>query len=144
MMKKYVILLIIVVIIISSIVYASIQIKVNKNMINYQNSDYIGLLDKEINSSDLASLINKTINKNKNFNVETDEKGYFKDNGSNSIQLDVKFIDDNGITLKAEQIEKSDINTFVSIYTGVNFKCTRIDYHEATKLVKYVLFEEQE
>ena len=142
-MKKYIILICIAVIAICSIVYLRYQTMIKNNMINYKNIDYIGLKDKEISATELGTIINKTINKNVENNVEKDENGLFIDNGNNSIIIEVKFLLGEESTYRAELIEKRDIKNFLVAYTGVNFKCTKLEYHESTHLVKYLLFEEQ-
>lgn len=142
-MKKYIILLVTAIIIACIAVYVRFQFKVNKSMVNFENNPYTSVLNKELSSAELATLINKAMNKNEDNKVVRDENGYFIENDENSIKIDVHFIIDD-TTLKAEQIEKSDLNMFITAYASAKFKCTNIDYHNKTKLVKYLYIEELE
>lgn len=142
-MKKYIILLVTAIIIACIAVYVRFQFKVNKSMVNFENNPYTSVLNKELSSAELATLINKAMNKNEDNKVVRDENGYFIENDENSIKIDVHFIIDD-TTLKAEQIEKSDLNMFITAYATAKFKCTNIEYHNKTKLVKYLYIEELE
>lgn len=142
-MKKYLILLAVAIIVACVIVYARFQFKVNRGMVNFENNPYTTIVGKEISSAELATLINKAMNKNADNGVVRDENGYFIENDENSIKIDVHFLIDDTI-LKAEQIEKSDLNQFITAYSSAKFKCTKIEYHNKSKLVKYLYIEEQE
>ena len=142
-MKKYIILLVATVFVACVIIYARFQFKVNKSMVNFENSPYTSIVGKNISSAELATLINKAMNKNADNEVQRDENGYFIENDENSIKIDVHFLLDDTI-LKAEQIEKSDLNLFITAYSSAQFKCTKIEYHNKSKLVKYLYIEEQE
>jgi len=141
-MKKYVILLTIVLVIIGIITYLYYQAKVIQTDILSNNKDYIVLLDKEISGTELATLINKTINKNEKNNVSKDENGVYQNNNKNSISIQIKFKENDNI-IDEEKIQKNDISKFILYYASVNFKCTKVEYHEKTKLIKYLYFEEQ-
>ena len=41
-----------------------------------------------------------------------------------------------------EDLEKTGSESFVKVYSTANFICTQIDYHEKTKNVKTITFEE--
>ena len=142
-MKKYIILLVATVFVACVIIYARFQFKVNKSMVNFENNPYTSIVGKNISSTELATLINKAMNKNADNEVQRDENGYFIENDENSIKIDVHFLLDDTI-LKAEQIEKSDLNLFITAYSSAQFKCTKIEYHNKSKLVKYLYIEEQE
>ncbi len=142
-MKKYIILLVATVFVACVIIYARFQFKVNKSMVNFENNPYTSIVGKNISSAELATLINKAMNKNADNEVQRDENGYFIENDENSIKIDVHFLLDD-TTLKAEQIEKSDLNLFITAYSSAQFKCTKIEYHNKSKLVKYLYIEEQE
>lgn len=142
-MKKYIILLVATVFVACVIFYARFQFKVNKSMVNFENNPYTSIVGKNISSAELATLINKAMNKNADNEVQRDENGYFIENDENSIKIDVHFLLDDTI-LKAEQIEKSDLNLFITAYSSAQFKCTKIEYHNKSKLVKYLYIEEQE
>ena len=63
-MKKYIVLLASAILVCCILVYAKYQIKVKNSMINFENNSYTSILNKEISSAELATLINKAMNKN--------------------------------------------------------------------------------
>lgn len=140
-MKKYIYLLIIVIIAIASVSYLYINyVNTTKNITN-QNKMYENLYNKNINGTTFATNINKILDANNKNNVSKDENGYYLDNGTNSIIVEIKFKDSDNI-FRIEQIYKNDISKFINLYANVNFKCTKINYHNKTKLVSYLFFEE--
>ena len=103
--------------------------------------EYEQYLNKEIYGLDLATLINKTANKNIKNEVQKDEKGIFVQNDTNSIEIEI-YIKDNDTTYKMETFYNSGTEQFVQYYGNVYFKCSKIEYHGKTKKIKYVLFEQ--
>ena len=140
-MKRYLILIIIVIIAITSIGYLYLNIQSSSNTIYALNKPYEELKNEIINGNNLATYINKIIDKNAKNNVKKDEKGYYIDNNNNSIIAEIKFKDSDNI-FRIEQIENNDINKFINLYSNINFKCTEIQYHNETKLVSFLHFEE--
>ena len=140
-MKRYLILTIIVIIAITSIGYLYLNIQSSSNTIYALNKPYEELKNEIINGNNLATYINKIIDKNAKNNVKKDEKGYYIDNNNNSIIAEIKFKDSDNI-FRIEQIENNDINKFINLYSNINFKCTEIQYHNETKLVSFLHFEE--
>ena len=140
-MKKYIILLVTAIIIACIAVYVRFQFKVNKSMVNFENNPYTSVLNKELSSAELATLINKAMNKNEDNKVVRDENGYFIENDENSIKIDVQFIIEDTV-LTGEQIERSNETEFITAYNSAKFKCTKIEYHKKTKLAKHLYFEE--
>ncbi len=140
-MKRYLILIIIVIIAITSMGYLYLNIQSSSNTIYALNKPYEELKNEIINGNNLATYINKIIDKNAKNNVKKDEKGYYIDNNNNSIIAEIKFKDSDNI-FRIEQIENNDINKFINLYSNINFKCTEIQYHNETKLVSFLHFEE--
>ena len=140
-MKKYIVLLASAILVCCILVYAKYQIKVKNSMINFENNPYTSILNKEISSAELATLINKAMNKNAENKIEKDDKGYYIENDENSIKIDVQFIIEDTI-LTGEQIERSNETEFIIAYNSAKFKCTKIEYHKKTKLAKHLYFEE--
>ena len=138
-MKKYIILIIIVIIAVTSISYMY-SLEKNKQ-INKNNNYYNELYNKTISGNDIATLINKTLDNNSKNEVKKDEKEYYIDNRTNSIIIEIKFIDSDNI-FRAEQISKNGIENFIKLYNDMKFTCTKIEYHEKTNLVKYIFFEQ--
>ena len=140
-MKKYIILFIIVIIAVCSISYLYLNYVNEANNVQASNKEYTSLYNESINGSTFATNINKIIDKNTKNNVQKDENGYFIDNGTNSIIVQIKFKDSDNI-FRIEQIYNNDISKFIDLYSNLNFKCTNIKYHSKTNLVSYMYFEE--
>ena len=118
-MKRYLILTIIVIIAITSIGYLYLNIQSSSNTIYALNKPYEELKNEIINGNNLATYINKIIDKNAKNNVKKDEKGYYIDNNNNSIIAEIKFKDSDNI-FRIEQIENNDINKFINLYSNIN------------------------
>lgn len=140
-MKKIIIFIIIILSIVASMSYLYTNYKISYNNYKKVNEQYEYYYQKEIYGRDVASIINKVINNNKSYNVERDIKGRYIDNQENSINMDIKMLD-NDATYDIEQIDNNGIEKFVLYYGEIKFKCTQIEYHANTKLVKYILFEQ--
>lgn len=139
-MKKIIVFFVIIIAILGMFCYIYSQKKISQNELIANNKEYTTLLNKEISANDLASLINKTINKNET-NKVTKENGLYIENDTNSIIMEIKFIDsDNAI--RTENIYKNDITKFIELYGSSKFKCTKVETHKNTKFVKYLYFEE--
>ena len=52
--------------------------------------------------------------------------------------------DEKNYELQMEQVYKSGTEQFVQYYGNIKFKCSKIEYHEKTGRIKYILFEQQE
>lgn len=140
-MKKYLILAIIVIIAITTISYIYLNNISSSNTVLTNNKPYETLLNKTITGTEFATYINQIIDKNEKNSVEKDENGYYINNDTNSIIVEIKFKDSDSI-FRIEQISKNDISKFIGLYANVNFKCTSINYHNKTKLISNLFFEE--
>ena len=140
-MKKIFIILAIIIIIVCIIAVRYYSYKVDYNMILEENAEYEQYKDKEIYGIDLGTLINKTVDKNTKNEIEKDENGNFIPNDSNSIEMDI-YIKDNETTYKMEVFYNNDTAKFIQYYGNVKFKYSKIEYHEKTGRVKYLLFEQ--
>lgn len=140
-MKKFVIFLIIVIAIICGISYAYIIAKANYNTANLQNSFFENYYQKQVYGADIATIINKAIDSNEKNNIEKDNKKLFIENDTNSIKINIKMLDDDNI-YPMEAFANNDITGFVEYYNKIQFKCTKIEYHKTTKMVKSLLFEQ--
>lgn len=140
-MKKFIIFLLIVLIIVATVSYVYFNYKLNYNETKRQNYQFESYYNQEIFGSDLATAINKATDSNKKNDVQKNSKGGFIENDTNSIKIDIKFLDDNQIH-QMEEISNSGISTFIQYYNQIKFKCTKIEYHQKTNLVSYMLFEQ--
>ena len=89
----------------------------------------------------MTTIINKAIDNNDNNEVLKDKKGKYIDNKSNSINIDVKIIDNDKI-YTMETLYNGGMENFIQYYNQIKFKCTIIEYHKDTNKVKYMLFEQ--
>lgn len=143
-MKKTFLLITAIILIIIFIVLGYIfeaQAKQNQ-AINY-NKQYETYLGQEIYGAEIATLINKVTEQNEKNNVQKDQKGYYIDNGTNSIKIDLKMITVEE-TYPMELIYKNNITNFVKNFNVILFKCTNIEYHKQTGKISKLTFEQIE
>lgn len=140
-MKKFIIFLLVVLIIVATVSYVYFNYKLNYNETKRQNYQFESYYNQEIFGPDLATAINKATDSNKKNEVQKNSKGGFIENDTNSIKIDIKFLDDDKIH-EMEEISNSGISTFIQYYNQIKFKCTKIEYHQKTNLVSYMLFEQ--
>ena len=141
-MKKFVIILfIILVAIITTVSYVYFKFKITSNETKMNNIQYENYKDKEIYGTDLATLINKTVDDNTKNNIEKDNNGLYINNEENSIRIDIWFADDEKVH-SMEEIYNGDTMTFMQYYNQIKFKCTKIEYHNKTGRVRYLYFEQ--
>lgn len=124
-MKKTILLILaILAIIIATISYLYMTNKANYEMAQKQNVQYESYYQQEIYGPDLATLINKAVDDNNKNDVEKTKKGKYIENTTNSINIDIKFTDDNTIHTM-EEIYNGGISIFIQYYNQIKFKCTR-------------------
>lgn len=140
-MKKIFVFLIIVVIIVCIILFQYNSYKRDKNAIISENSEFEQYINKEIYGIDLATIINKSIDKNEKNKVQKDKDGFFIENDENSINVEI-YIKENETTYKMEQIYKQGTEQFVQFFINEKFKCSKVEYHSKTNRIKYMLFEQ--
>lgn len=141
-MKKTLLILIAIVIVIVCIIgikYYSYMMEYN-NVIK-ENEEYEKYKDQEVYGIDLATLINKAVDKNEKNNIPKDDKNLYIQNDENSIEIEI-YIEDNETTYKMEVFYNSGTEQFIQYYGNIKFKCSKIEYHEKTGKIKYILFEQ--
>ena len=141
-MKKTLLILIaigIVIVCIIGIKYYSYMMEYN-NVIK-ENEEYEKYKDQEVYGIDLATLINKAVDKNEKNNIPKDDKNLYIQNDENSIEIEI-YIEDNETTYKMEVFYNSGTEQFIQYYGDIKFKCSKIEYHEKTGKIKYILFEQ--
>lgn len=139
-MKKLAIIFLIGIILIVGISYMYLNYKANYNTTRRENIKFEDYYNKELEVSDVVTLINKAYDYNLTNAVEKDQNGIFKENNINSIKIDLKMLDRDKI-YNMETIYAGTMEKFAEMYTGIKFKCTKIDYHENGK-IKYLLIEQ--
>ncbi len=140
-MKKLAIFFLIVVIIIVGISYMYLNYKANYYEAKKENKQFESYDGQEIYGAELATIINKAVNNNELNEVPKDTKGKYKNNDKNSIEIQIQIID-NKKTYEMETLYRGGMEKFVEFYNQIKFKCNKIEYHESTNKVKYMLFEQ--
>lgn len=140
-MKKLAIFFLIVIVVIVGISYIYLNYKANYYTAQRENKQFDSYHEQEIYGAELATIINKAMDNNQNHEIEKDNKGKYRNNDNNSIQIDIKMLD-NEKTYTMETLYKGGMDKFVQYYNEIKFKCTNIEYHKVTNKVKYMLFEQ--
>ena len=141
-MKKIFIFLAIVVIIVAIVGVRYISYKSEYNAVRRENADFEKYKDQEVYGLDVASIMNKAVDKNTKNKIEKDDNGNFIQNDENSIEIEI-YMSDNETTYKMENIYDAGTEQFVQYYGKIKFKCSTIEYHKKTGRIKYILFEQQ-
>lgn len=140
-MKKIAIFLIIIIGIVSTVSYLYLN-NINKQRIaQKENIKFEIYKEQEVTGAELTTLINKAIDTNEQNEVKKDNKGRYLDNEVNSINIDIKFIDDD-VTYNIEKIFNNGMDKFMNYYRDVKFKCVDVQYHSKTQKIKYMLLEQ--
>ena len=111
------------------------------NNVIKENEEYEKYKDQEVYGIDLATLINKAVDKNEKNNIPKDDKNLYIQNDENSIEIEI-YIEDNETTYKMKVFYNSGTEQFIQYYGDIKFKCSKIEYHEKTGKIKYILFEQ--
>lgn len=140
-MKKIIIFFVIVIIIICGISYLYLNYKAEFNMTKKSNLEFEKYLNEEVYGTDLATVINRAVDNNEKNEVQKNNKAIYLDNGTNSVSIEIKMIDNDTI-YQMETIYNNGIQNFINYYGNIQFKCVEIKYHSSTNKVKYMLFEQ--
>ena len=148
-MKKQFIFLIVIVLVIIVIISINILQKRKEEMtIQSFNAEYEQYLNKEIYGTDIATLINKAIDNNQRNNIEQDEKGFYIDNGQDSILINLVMITNEDTqettTYQMETIEKVGILEFLTNFNLTTFRSSNVEYHQETGKISKITFEQLE
>lgn len=140
-MKKIAIFFLILVIIVAGISYIYLNYKANYYETQRENKQFVSYDGKEVYGTELTTVINKAVDNNQNNEIQKDNKGKYINNDSNSIQIDIKMLDDDK-TYAMETLYNGGMDKFIQYYGEIKFKCTKLEYHQTTNKVKYMLFEQ--
>ena len=142
-MKKQIIIILIILLIILAVTGLYVyNVRRAEQLAQNSNKQYESYYEKEVLGTTLISIINKTIDTNeKNGIPKKDNTIYYIDNENNSIQITVKFLETKN-EIKMEDIADKQSENFVKYFAASTFKCTKIEYHEKTKYVKSLYFEQ--
>ena len=141
-MKKTLIFILCLIIIIISVFYIKYQKYKNEHSeIVKENLEYEMYLNKEVLGTDLTTVINRAIDNNERNSVLKNEEGFYIENDTNSILIDIKMLDEDK-TYKMETFYNNEMETFTQLYELIKFECTKINYNKSGK-VSYMLFEQK-
>lgn len=140
-MKKIIIFFAIVIICLSGISYLYLVWQSNENAINKHNIAFEKYYQQEVYGQEVATIINKAVDSNQKNNVQKDKDGKYIENETNSIKINIKMIDNDNI-YAMETIYNNEVSEFIKYYSQIKFKCTDIQYHESTNMVKSLFFEQ--
>ena len=141
-MKRIMILFICLVIIIISIFGVKyINYRAEKNKIKQENLEYETCLNKQILGTELTTFINKAVDNNEKNKVLKDGQGFYIQNDTNSVEIEIKITDNDSI-YKMETLYNGGMVNFVDYYNSIYFECTKINYNKVGK-VGYLLFEQK-
>ena len=107
----------------------------------YKNKNKKYYCNKQILGTDITTLINKATDNNEKNNIQKDEKGLYLPNNENSIKIYIKMKFTENI-YPMESFYTASINDFTKYFGGINFKSSKIDYHENGR-ISSITFEEQ-
>jgi len=141
-MKKFFIILLILLIVLTISIYSVYSYRVKILEAQKLNKEYEQYYNIQLLGTELISIINRTIDINNKNEVPRDSNGYYINNEENSIVIYIQFIYGKDKKFQMEDIEKSSSESFVQVYSTASFKCTAIEYHDKTKNVKSLTFEE--
>jgi len=105
------------------------------------NKQYEIYYEKTILGTDLATLLNKAMDYNKQNDTLKDENNRYYIETDSSLLIEVKFLEKEE-TVKMEDILLQDMENFIKYYATASFKCTKIEYHKENKQVKSLYFEQ--
>ena len=142
-MKKSIFIVLAILFIIAIVICLYIyNVKKIENVAIKHNKQYEEYCNKKILGTELISLINKAIDYNEKNSVEKQENTiYYINNNTNSIQITVKFLDNDKI-IKMENIAEKQTENFIKFIATATFKCNDIKYHKQTKNVQSMYFEQ--
>lgn len=146
-MKKSVLLICVILIVIIIICSVGIWSNIKKVKVQKQaNIEYEKYFDKDLYGTDVATILNKATNENKQNNVEKQDEKYI-DNNINSILIDLVMITnekkEKTKAYRMETIEKVGINEFIKNFNTAKFKITKMEYHKQTGKIKYIEISQQ-
>lgn len=145
-MKKIILVFLMLLVVLILIISTSIMGNVRSlSEIKKQNEEYEMYLDKQVFGTQVLTVINKATNENMKNKILKDEKGFFIPNDTNSIGVEIQMLSEGKkSTYLMETIQKVGTQGFIKNFNLINFKCSKIEYHEQTKRVSKIIFEQIE
>ena len=110
----------------------------NVKKFNYQFEQYF---DKEIYGAEVATIINKAIDNNEQYNISKDSKGKYLPDNAYCLKVIIKFKDIDTL-YEMESINNAGVEGFVSNFNTSIFKIIEYEYNETTKRIGKLVIEE--
>jgi len=110
----------------------------NINRFNYQFEQYF---DKEFYGAEVATIINKAIDNNEQYNVSKNENGKYIEDNKYCLKIMIKFKDVDKL-FEMESIDKSGIEGFISNFNRSIFKIVDYKYNKETNRIGKIVIEE--
>lgn len=137
--------LLILAIIITAMIFSVCGVLIKKNntleQVKKKNSEYELYSGKALLGTDITTIMNKAIDQNEKNKIPKDEKGYYIENDTNSIKIDIEMITIEK-TYPMEAFFKKGMTSFVENFNLIEFKCTSIEYHKKTGLISKIKFKQ--
>ena len=140
-MKKIAISILIMIVIVSTMTYMYLSYLANFQNAQKSNREFEVYLNRQISGWELTTIINKAIDNNRQNDIEKDKKGKYIDNGTNSLRIEIQFIDDE-VTYSMENIAQTGTDLFFVYYKDIQFQNKEVQYHDRTNQISYMLFEQ--
>lgn len=146
-MKKNIVIISLILLIIIIICFIGIWNNSKRLLMQKQeNKEYEQYLNKEIYGTDVATILNKAMNSNKQNSLEQKD-GKYIENDTNSIIVELVMItnEEKEKTKKyrMETIDKVGISEFIKNFNTAKFKIAKLEYHEQTRKIKYIEISQQ-
>ena len=146
-MKKNIVIISLILLIIIIICFIGIWNNYKRLLMQKQeNKEYEQYLNKEIYGTDVATILNKAMNSNKQNSLEQKD-GKYIENDTNSIIVELVMItnEEKEKTKKyrMETIDKVGISEFIKNFNTAKFKIAKLEYHEQTRKIKYIEISQQ-
>ena len=107
------------------------------------NLEFEQYTNKNIYGTEIATMINKAVNNNEKYRIEKDENGFYIEDDSYSIKIDI-YIKINETTYAMETIYKLGTEQFVQNFNSIKFHTTNVEYHNKTGRIAKIVLEQVE
>ena len=138
-----IILILVLILVIVLITISNNNIKNSKTLeFNKQFEKY---LDKTMYGTEVLTIINKAIDNNEKNGVDKDEDGFYIENNTSSIKVELTLLSTNEegeiveVKHQMERLQKAGLDKFIASFNLTEFKCTNIEYNEESKVSKIYL-----
>ncbi len=118
-----------------------INIKNKNRQLQQINMQYEQYINKDIYGTELATLINKSIDNNKKYNIEKDENGIYIPDNNYSIKITIKMLATQEV-YEMEKIFDHKVEQFIELFNNSKFKANNVLYHENTGRISQIDFEQ--